>query len=60
MEKIAKIKEAQEKLNNFRGSEINRNYWKGILANSFPKISEEKDGIVTEVEFMGAKFIRNN
>lgn len=56
---LLKIKEAQS-LHNGRGNEINRNYWKMVLADSFPKIIEEQNGVVTIVEFMGNKYQKVN
>lgn len=53
---LFEIKEAQQNLNEFRGNEFNRNHWKGVLANSFPNIIEEKDGVPIVIEFMGKKF----
>lgn len=37
---LAKMKEYLENLSEFRDSEINRNYWRMMLVNSFPKIVE--------------------
>lgn len=57
---LSEVKAAQQNLKDFRGSEINRNYWKGVLASSFPKIIEEKDGVPSVIEFMGKRFTVNS
>lgn len=54
---LSEVKAAQQNLNDFRGSEINRNYWKGVLAYSFPKIIEEKNGVPIVIEFMGNRYL---
>lgn len=57
---LSEIKAAKQNLNEFRGNEINRNYWRGVLADSYPKIIEEKDGVPVVIEFMGKRFTTTN
>lgn len=53
---IEEIKDYQRKLSEGRGSTININFWNMALANSYPIILKEKDGEVTEIEFLGKKY----
>lgn len=53
---LEEIKEAQNKLKTFSGNENNRNYWRGVLADSFPAVIEEKEGLPTIIQFMNQTF----
>lgn len=55
---LSKIEEYQNDLSEFRGSEINKNYWRMMLAEHFPKVIEQKDGEATVIEFMGHRYIK--
>lgn len=46
----------QNNLLSWKGSEVNRNYWSRILADHFPNIIKDKDGLPTVIEFLGRKF----
>jgi hypothetical protein len=55
---LKKIEEYQKNLSEFRGSEINKNFWRMVLADQFPKVIEQKDGEATVIEFMGQRYIK--
>jgi hypothetical protein len=54
---LQKLINYKEQLDDFRGSEINRNYWSSQLANHFPKITEQDEkGEPVIIEYMGIQF----
>jgi hypothetical protein len=58
---LQKLIDYKKHLDDFRGNEINRNYWSSQLANHFPKITEQNErGEPIIIEFMGISFIRSN
>jgi ribosomal protein S6 len=55
---LKKIEEYQNNLSESRGNELNRNFWRMMLAEQFPKVIEQKDGEATVIEFMGQRYIK--
>ena len=55
---LDKIEEYQKKLSESRGGELNRNFWRMRLADTYPKVIEQKGDEATVIEFMGHRYIK--